>query len=142
MNGRDEPDGSGKVMLPARYEVGYGKPPTEHRFKKGRSGNPRGRPKGKAASGAKTPVEVKQAESFLRQEAYRPVAIREGERVIELPAIQAVFRAMGLSALKGSCLSADSCCPCPVDISFATARPSAVSPESAQSQSVCQVAVS
>lgn len=28
------------------YEVGYGKPPRCTRFKKGRSGNPRGRPKG------------------------------------------------------------------------------------------------
>jgi hypothetical protein len=28
------------------FEVGYGKPPKEYRFKKGRSGNPNGRPKG------------------------------------------------------------------------------------------------
>ena len=28
------------------YDVGYGKPPAEHRFKPGRSGNPKGRPKG------------------------------------------------------------------------------------------------
>jgi Family of unknown function (DUF5681) len=28
------------------YDVGYGKPPLHSRFKKGRSGNPHGRPKG------------------------------------------------------------------------------------------------
>ena len=28
------------------YEVGYGKPPLETRFKQGQSGNPRGRPRG------------------------------------------------------------------------------------------------
>jgi hypothetical protein len=28
-----------------RYEVGYGKPPVQARFKKGQSGNPGGRPK-------------------------------------------------------------------------------------------------
>lgn len=28
------------------YQVGYGKPPKHSRWKKGQSGNPRGRPKG------------------------------------------------------------------------------------------------
>lgn len=27
------------------YDIGYGKPPAKHKFKKGQSGNPRGRPK-------------------------------------------------------------------------------------------------
>ncbi len=28
---------------PPSYEVGYGRPPAQHRFRKGASGNPRGR---------------------------------------------------------------------------------------------------
>jgi hypothetical protein len=39
---------------------------------------------------------------MLLDEAYRPVMLREGDTIIELPAIQAVFRAMGVAALKGN----------------------------------------
>jgi Family of unknown function (DUF5681) len=31
---------------PSDYQIGYGKPPRHARYQKGRSGNPRGRPKG------------------------------------------------------------------------------------------------
>jgi hypothetical protein len=34
-------------MSDDEYEVGYGKPPKRTRFKKGQSGNPNGRPKGR-----------------------------------------------------------------------------------------------
>lgn len=37
----DMPDGNRE----ADYEVGYGRPPKEHKFRKGQSGNPKGRPK-------------------------------------------------------------------------------------------------
>jgi hypothetical protein len=33
-------------MRASDYQVGYGKPPRHSRFRKGQSGNPRGRPKG------------------------------------------------------------------------------------------------
>ena len=42
---------------------------------------------------------------MLLEEAYRTVAIREGEKVVELPVINAVFRSMGVSAMKGNRLA-------------------------------------
>jgi hypothetical protein len=89
---------------PRDQRVGYGRPPIEHQFKKGISGNPRGRPKRKKAAGPKDPLKfsTQPANQCLLEEAYRPVLIREGDRTIQLPTIQAVFRSMGVSAMKGN----------------------------------------
>jgi hypothetical protein len=38
---------NGDAKLPGPYSVGYGKPPEHSRFRKGQSGNPHGRPKGR-----------------------------------------------------------------------------------------------
>jgi len=77
----------------APYAVGYGKPPVHSRFRKGRSGNPGGRPRQAATERAK---------ALALQEAYRTVTVKEGGRARALPAIQAVLRSQIALAVKGN----------------------------------------
>ena len=84
--------------------VGYRQPPKEHQFKKGHSGNPKGRPRRKPLpeKRMKGLAEIKAAEEALKLEAYRLIPVRDGGRVEEIPAIQALYRAAFLNALKGN----------------------------------------
>lgn len=85
------------------YSVGYGKPPKHTRFVKGQSGNPRGRPRKPKPQ----PPRLSDAllDGFFEKEAYRSVALRENGQPIELPAAQAVLRALTTDAIKGERLS-------------------------------------
>jgi Family of unknown function (DUF5681) len=82
-----------KKVLSGDYKVGYGRPPSETRFRKGVSGNPGGRPCGMTAGRAKR---------LALQEAYRPITVREGDEVFTLPTIQALMRQQGRLAAKGN----------------------------------------
>lgn len=100
------PSEGGETARNARgggYEVGYKKPPVATRFAKGRSGNPRGRPRKPKTP----PIRFSDiaSDGFLHEEAYRPVRLRENGRTIELPAVQAAMRAAFMKAIQGSRLA-------------------------------------
>jgi len=77
----------------ARYQVGYGKPPRNAQFRKGRSGNPGGRPR-------RAPTE--RVKALALREAYRTITVKEGGRAFALPAIQAILRSQVVLAAKGN----------------------------------------
>jgi hypothetical protein len=70
--------------------VGYKRPPVHSRFKKGQSGNPRGRPK-------KAPDFMEDAAEILGG----TVTGQAKGKPITLPAVQAMFRTLCRQALKG-----------------------------------------
>lgn len=103
-NDKDDKSKSHRKTPAKDDEVGYKKPPKSGRFVKGQSGNPRGRPRKPKPQ----PPRLSDApsESYLEQEAYRTIKLRENGREIELPVTQAVYRALITNAIKGSRLSA------------------------------------
>lgn len=72
------------------YEVGYGRPPKETRFKKGQSGNPCGRSKG-----------TKNLKTDLLEELNESITIREGEKTRTISKQRALLKAMMSKSLKG-----------------------------------------
>ena len=70
--------------------VGYKKPPIEHRFKPGQSGNPKGRPKAKPS-----------VASLLWSQVYKPITIIQGDRRRSVPTIEVLFKKLVHSAAGG-----------------------------------------
>ena len=86
----------------------YRNPPSEHRFRKGVSGNPKGRPRKIGALvatkiGGKPGIGFEdRVKSLAIEEAYRIIKIREGDRVEKIPVIQAILRKVAVAAANGN----------------------------------------
>ena len=89
-----------KSKSTATYGTGYGKPPTDHRFQKGQSGNPKGRPR--RAKQAPEPLKLRDAplRGQLETEAYRMLSLQENGKPVEIPTSQAIMRTMLVNPLK------------------------------------------
>ncbi len=85
------------------YEVGYGKPPEDTRFKPGQSGNSHGRPKGAKNRSNRIPaLNEERMRTVILEEAYRMIGVSDGDRRVEIPVIQAIIRGVALNAAKGN----------------------------------------
>lgn len=72
------------------YEVGYGKPPVQSRFKPGQSGNPKGRRKG-----------AKCFNTIVREALLRPVAVRTSAGTKKITSAEALVMKAIESGTKG-----------------------------------------
>lgn len=73
------------------HQVGYGKPPQAHQFKPGRSGNPRGRPRG-----------VRNETTILHDLLNRKIEVREGGRARKIIVLEAILLRFTEDALRGN----------------------------------------
>lgn len=77
-------------------KVGYGRPPKQYRFKPGRSGNPKGRPKGALSDAA-----------ILKRELAGSVRIMEGGRSRTMSKKQLFYSKLVAEAIRGNARDRD-----------------------------------
>ena len=78
-----------KRSKPSNYVVGYRRPPKATQFEKGKSGNPKGRPKGSRTVGA-----------VLQDILQQKIAVTENGRTRRLPALEVILRRLANDAMR------------------------------------------
>ncbi len=72
------------------YEVGYRKPPKQSQFKRGESGNPKGRPK-----------DTRNLKTELEEELKQRVVVREGGNALRVSKRRGLLKSLCNKALQG-----------------------------------------
>jgi hypothetical protein len=78
-----------RKQQPSEPGVGYGRPPKATQFKKGKSGNPNGRPKGSRTVGA-----------VLQEILQQKIAVTENGKTRRVPALEVMLRRLANDAMR------------------------------------------
>jgi Family of unknown function (DUF5681) len=91
MTTSSEPGGGhGEAGAEKDYQVGYGRPPVEHRFKPGNNANPKGRKK-----------KTQNRKVVIRDLLLEPITVKEGGEVKQMSMLEAVLKKTMSKALAG-----------------------------------------